>query len=312
MNPSISVIVPCYNGAAFIAQTIESVLRQTCPAFEVIVVDDGSSDDSAAIATGYSPRVRVIRQPNKGEAGARNTGIAAAKGSHLFFLDADDLIKEDALEQLSCAARANPEAMILMRSIRFEDDPARPVSEPSNPPGEFFPGIIDDCLGTPHAWLTPASVYRRTVGFIPTRNYFVDWEFWCQVALLNPPLVTLPYIGALYRNHAQSMSSTIHVAKRLRGHVAVMETLTSGMLSQPKLLDQFGGDLFWSSCVALERARAAKVPWTDLQRLERAIVEIARRQPASLRASTFPKAVRWLGFRLACWCRDAVGSRKRK
>ncbi len=90
-GPSISVVIPCYNAAHFLRATIESILQQTRPATEVIVVDDGSTDDSARIAASFGPPVRVIRQENQGESAARNRGIEAATGDWVAFLDADDL-----------------------------------------------------------------------------------------------------------------------------------------------------------------------------------------------------------------------------
>jgi glycosyltransferase involved in cell wall biosynthesis len=82
----ISVVIPCFNGAQFLRETLESVRHQTYPAHEVIVVDDGSTDDSAAIA---GPPVRVIRQTNQGESVARNRGIDEATANWIAFLDAD-------------------------------------------------------------------------------------------------------------------------------------------------------------------------------------------------------------------------------
>lgn len=86
----ISVIIPAFNAALYLGEAIESVLAQTMPADEIIVVDDGSDDNTAGLAEKY-PRVHVIHQPNQGCAVARNTGIAASSGTWLAFLDADDI-----------------------------------------------------------------------------------------------------------------------------------------------------------------------------------------------------------------------------
>jgi glycosyltransferase involved in cell wall biosynthesis len=91
MNDTVSVIVPCYNAAAFLRETLDSVLAQTVRPLEVIVVDDGSTDQSAKIAASYGDLVRVIRQQNRGESVARNRGIDEARGDWIAFLDADDL-----------------------------------------------------------------------------------------------------------------------------------------------------------------------------------------------------------------------------
>lgn len=76
MSRSVSIIIPCYNAASFLRETLDSALRQTVAAAEVILVDDGSTDDSAAIAESYGPPIRVLRQPNQGESVARNAGLA--------------------------------------------------------------------------------------------------------------------------------------------------------------------------------------------------------------------------------------------
>ncbi|MBL8821547.1 MAG: glycosyltransferase family 2 protein [Planctomycetia bacterium] len=89
-NPTVSVVIPCYNGAKFLRETLDSVLAQTYPVLEVLVIDDGSTDDSAAIAESYGSPIRVIRQPNQGESVARNRGIDEAIGDWIAFLDADD------------------------------------------------------------------------------------------------------------------------------------------------------------------------------------------------------------------------------
>src|ERR687898_3616338 len=95
--PLVSVVIPCYNQARFLGEAIESVLAQSYPHFEVIVVDDGSTDNTSEVAASYAG-VRYIRQENQGLAGARNAGIRRSRGSYLVFLDADDRLLADALE----------------------------------------------------------------------------------------------------------------------------------------------------------------------------------------------------------------------
>ena len=86
----ISVIIPVYNSAATLARAIESVLVQTWPAQEIIVIDDGSTDNSLHVAKGFADRIRIIHQPNAGVSAARNRGAEAATAPWLAFLDADD------------------------------------------------------------------------------------------------------------------------------------------------------------------------------------------------------------------------------
>src|SRR4051794_10354756 len=95
MNPTVSVIVPAYNYERYLSLAIESALAQTHSPLEVIVVDDGSTDDTPRVLAAYGDRIRAIRQPNQGAGAARNTGIAASRGDYLAFLDSDDLWRRD-------------------------------------------------------------------------------------------------------------------------------------------------------------------------------------------------------------------------
>src|SRR5215813_9544385 len=87
---SVTVVIPCYNAGCYLARTIESVLRQTCPVEEIIIVDDGSTDDTADVIKQYGKKVLYVSQKNNGTAAARNTGIELAHGQWIAFLDADD------------------------------------------------------------------------------------------------------------------------------------------------------------------------------------------------------------------------------
>lgn len=104
-DPLVSVVVPVYNGERYLRETLESIVRQTCRDIEVLVVDDGSTDRSAAVADSFGPPVRVIRQENQGESVARNRGIDVARGTWIAYCDADDLWVPEKLEkQLAAAA----------------------------------------------------------------------------------------------------------------------------------------------------------------------------------------------------------------
>ncbi len=99
MSPKISVIIPSYNAARFVSEAVSSALCQTLPPLEVIVVDDGSTDDTEAVVRSFGERVRCIRQPNGGPAVARNRGIRESRGELIAFLDADDVWLPEKLEK---------------------------------------------------------------------------------------------------------------------------------------------------------------------------------------------------------------------
>lgn len=103
MTPKVSVVIPAYNAQQYLGETLDCLAVQTLREIEVLVVDDGSADSTPEILREYSekyPFIRAIRQENAGVAAARNRGIQEAAGEYLYFLDSDDLIEPDALEQL--------------------------------------------------------------------------------------------------------------------------------------------------------------------------------------------------------------------
>jgi glycosyltransferase involved in cell wall biosynthesis len=105
LTSTVSVVIPCFNAASFLEETLRSVLAQTHAPVEVIVVDDGSTDGSAAVAAAFGPKVHVITQENRGESAARNVGMDHCRGDWIAFLDADDVWQPDKLErQLAVAA----------------------------------------------------------------------------------------------------------------------------------------------------------------------------------------------------------------
>jgi glycosyltransferase involved in cell wall biosynthesis len=101
MQSPISVVIPTFNRSALLVTTLQSVLQQTHPALEIIVVDDGSTDDTQQVLEPFSSHITVLRQPNRGLAGARNTGFQAATGEYILFLDSDDLLLPNALEHFA-------------------------------------------------------------------------------------------------------------------------------------------------------------------------------------------------------------------
>jgi glycosyltransferase involved in cell wall biosynthesis len=123
----VSVIIPTYNCARYIGEAIESVSRQTRQATEIVVVDDGSTDDTETVLGPYIDRriVRYARQANQGPGAARNSGIALATGDYIAFLDADDALTPDSLEKRVGLIEAVPEMNFAFSDYFYQDDPAR-------------------------------------------------------------------------------------------------------------------------------------------------------------------------------------------
>jgi glycosyltransferase involved in cell wall biosynthesis len=104
----ISVVIPCYNAAAYVGEAVRSVLTQTLPPHEVIVIDDGSTDASATVLSEFGSSVTLVRQTNQGVAAAVNLGVSKARGEAIAFLDADDVWLPDKLERQVAVLMAEP------------------------------------------------------------------------------------------------------------------------------------------------------------------------------------------------------------
>lgn len=216
---SISVIIPAYNAACFIAQAIESAIRQTCKPSQIIIVDDGSSDATADIAEGFGPPVQVLRQTNKGVSAARNIGIAKATGDLIAFLDADDLWRPTKLEQQLALLQAYPEAgTVICDELHFTEEEG--VIVPT-----FFATVSCTAqLQNPALLIKPLSVLIKEP-IIPTSGLLVrnnilkaaglfdenlslveDRDMWLRLAALAPVLVLPEVLVEKRQNHGSNLS----------------------------------------------------------------------------------------------------------
>ncbi|QDS88347.1 Hyaluronan synthase [Rosistilla ulvae] len=141
MNDStISVVIPCYNGASYLDETLRSALAQTHRPLEILLVDDGSTDNSVEIAESFAPHVTVYRQPNSGESVARNRGIELAKGDFVAFLDADDLWEPNKLEAQISQFNRVPELSCVYTDFCLLVNGV-PVEAPARPESHSAPGF---------------------------------------------------------------------------------------------------------------------------------------------------------------------------
>lgn len=313
MEPlTVSIITPCYNGARYLRDTLQSAMAQTRPPLEVLVIDDGSTDDSAAIAERLGGPVRVLRQTNQGESVARNRGLSEALGTHVLFLDADDLLDPRALEHLIAALDGRPHAIALMGCALFsQGDPSAPHTTKLFHFSKFYPDIIQSNFAPPLCWLAPIDAVRRAGGFCETLRWFEDWDLWWRVGLDEPELVCVPFVGAKYRQHAASQLATTKPEDRAGGHVALIDRMATAFLDRPALLAAHGDSLFWSMWTALARAREAGVDWKELRSLSNHLRQMAIRNRGDLRRSLTGRAVRLFGARVAVGLRSWAGNSPR-
>jgi glycosyltransferase involved in cell wall biosynthesis len=272
---------------------------QSAPPLEIIVVDDGSTDDSAAIAATFGPPVRVIRQPNQGESVARNRGLEDALGTHVLFLDADDLLAPDALARLSAAVQATPDTVALMGCAWFRTTPSEPEKTQIFDYRSFFPDIIESNLAPVHCWLAPVDLVKAAGAFFGSLQWFEDWDMWWRVGLKGAKLVTVDYIGALYRQHQSSQLATLSSANRARGHAILIGRMAQAIADEPDLRARYGEPLFWALWTALKRARSAGVSWHELVPINEMLNRLSYEGPPRVRCTTLARTARLLGIRSA-------------
>ncbi|CAA9434500.1 MAG: Beta-1,3-glucosyltransferase [uncultured Ramlibacter sp.] len=203
-----SVVIPLYNKLPYVRGAVRSVLAQTLPPLEVIVIDDGSTDGSAeAVASIGDPRVRLVRQPNRGVSAARNRGIEMAQGDWIAFLDADDWFHPEMLAALAQAHRACPEAHMLGAGFRVVRTGLMADPEPW-PVNEFFSEVevIEDLRVR---WMNVAPFCTSSVAvrtdllrnmdqlFVTGDHHGEDLDLWfrvsdrSKVAVVNAPFAAV-------------------------------------------------------------------------------------------------------------------------
>jgi len=207
---SISVVIPAFNAARFLADAVDSVRRQRPVPIEIIIVDDGSTDETPAVVARLGPPVRGLRQVNRGPAAARNAGFALARGQAIAFLDADDWWTADALEVLHAALITDPEldAAIGLTQVMTVPDGAEGISR-AVPSGRA--GLITTLGST--------LIRRRALGRVglfdetlPYGEEDVDWFLRAREA--GARFATLSQVTLNYRRHDRNLTQDAGVGSR--------------------------------------------------------------------------------------------------
>jgi len=220
----VSVVMPAHNDAAYIAEAIDSVLAQTWPDIELIVVDDGSTDGTREVVRRYSSRLRLIEQQNAGSAVARNRGIDEARGRYVAFLDADDWWHPEKTASQLNAMRHRQDGMPepRMSYTRFErwlldgegqfPPPATllpatlyAATGPELALAWIYPELLDDCI----VWTSTVIVERELLqtegGFDPARRKGQDYDLWLRLSQ-RAPWLRVDHASALYRIRPNSIT----------------------------------------------------------------------------------------------------------
>lgn len=184
---TISVVIPVFNRANVIRRALDSVLAQTLPPHEIIVVDDGSTDGTADIVAAHYPSVTLIRQTNQGQPVARNVGIARATGDLIALLDSDDCWLPEKLRLQAEVFTQNPQ-LGLVATQKYKNLAKKPVIEKSTPKLHYyrFNAFLKRTWLHPSSVMIPRRVIAETGGFDPALSAAEDWDMWIRIAYRYP------------------------------------------------------------------------------------------------------------------------------
>jgi glycosyltransferase involved in cell wall biosynthesis len=197
INPQVSVIIPTYNRGWIIKEAIDSVLAQDYTKFELIVVDDGSTDHTSDVLDSYGKDIKVISQKNKGVSAARNRGIAEASGKFIAFLDSDDLWLSQKLSVQIEFFNQTPDALICQTEEVWIRNGLRvnPKKRHKKPSGMIFKPSLELCLVSPSAVMIQRSLFDRVGKFDETLPACEDYDLWLRIScrvpvhLIDEPLI---------------------------------------------------------------------------------------------------------------------------
>lgn len=214
----VSVIIPTYNRWPLVGEAVESVLTQRYKFFEVIVVDDGSSDETVERLAQYGTSVRLVSRQRSGVAAARNYGVSVARGKYVAFLDSDDLWMERKLEIQTAFMEQHPEVQIcqteevwVRRGIRVN-----PRAKHAKPSGDIFRRSLDLCLVSPSAVMMTKDLFNQSGGFDERFPVCEDYDLWLRIALDHwVPLISMPLV-VKRGGHADQLSHSLWGMDRYR------------------------------------------------------------------------------------------------
>lgn len=259
--PAVSVIIPAFNAGWCVRKAIDSVLAQDFDDHEVIVVNDGSTDDTAVVLASYGDSVRVIDQPNGGMSNARNSGIRAARGEFLAFLDSDDWWLPGKLTHQVELLRAQPDLGFCSCAARVEDMAGKLLNLWQCPAwrGPFIVHLFGsgaDVPGSCSAVLARRALVLRVGAFDETLRGAEDPDLWIRLAAISgyaclpePMAVILRRPGSVSRNLEAMRESTLRMMRKNR-----------------RLLPRDLQSSYWRSCIAGVHGDYAKWRYRSGQR----------------------------------------------
>ena len=229
-NPLVSIIIPVYNSGKYLSETIHSALQQTWKNKEIIIIDDGSVDNSLTIAKTFERDIlHVFHQENKGASAARNYGLSKAKGDYIQFLDSDDILPPQKIEKQIPLLLDQPDCIVGCRWIRFKNSIDNTfgaigpdISIRLNMPPLKWLQIRHTML--PHAWLTPRNLIEKAGNWDEAISCNDDGEFFFRVVARAKSVLYADDVTVYYRSENNGSLSTLNTAAKNLSSYLVAES----------------------------------------------------------------------------------------
>jgi len=217
-KPLVSVLIPLFNAAPYLPETLKYVLSQTYTNVEVIMVDDGSTDNSWDIASRYTEdsRVRLLRNPNKGACSARNYAFSKSKGKYVMFMDADDYCSLDKIERQVQALDKGPIGSVAycslanLRDGQLELPGSRKIDRDYDSPIDLLLDMLSHKGGfnCPHCYLVPRDLVEKVGGWDESVRKNQDGEFFSRIIMAASKMLYVPEVYAVWRHTGSGISAT--------------------------------------------------------------------------------------------------------
>lgn len=232
--PVVSVIIPTYNRWPLVRDAIESVLAQSYRLFEIIVIDDGSTDDTARKLAGFGTNLRLIEQPQRGVSAARNSGARVARGHYLAFLDSDDLWFPEKLAIQTAFMEDHAEIEICQTDEIWIRGGLRvnPKAKHRKPSGDIFRRSLELCLVSPSAVMMTRELFNRSGGFDENLPVCEDYDLWLRIASKHSIPLIAKALTIKRGGHDDQLSHSLWGMDRYR--VAALEKLLRTGLSRER------------------------------------------------------------------------------
>lgn len=259
-RPFVSIVMPCYNASAQLADSVGSVLRQSLSNWELIAIDDGSTDDTLNQLRSFSdPRIHIISQSNAGVSRARNRALREAHGRFIAFLDADDTWEPEFLAHMTAALEANPKAILAYcgwQNIGLPGGRGDPFIPPDYESPNKTETLLGGCRWPIHAALVRSDVIHACNGFPEQYSNAEDFRLWLELATAGQ-IVRVPEVLAKYHFHGGAQASKA----RARAIIQTLKVKQDFVTAHPDRVAALGRQRLHQLTIKMMRDSAITALW---------------------------------------------------